>query len=180
MPALASGLSLCGRLRGSLPSLGFLPCKGPGAATQAVEGAPRRRVRQPQGPEPLSTRSPSDVPPTLPVSAPGKPMYLHIGEEVDGVDMRAEVGLLSRNLVIAGEMEAGCYPYTSHICSFFDFDTFGGHIKVGACPARPEPHPTPPETSQGAGLSTGGWRGRRGRRGAEAGEPSGGRRRLMC
>ncbi|KAK1327745.1 hypothetical protein QTO34_012651 [Cnephaeus nilssonii] len=60
---------------------------------------------------------------------PRKPRYLHIGEEVDGVDMRAEVGLLSRNLVIAGEMEAGCYPYTSHICSFFDFDTFGGHIK---------------------------------------------------
>lgn len=63
------------------------------------------------------------------VRVAGKPMYLHIGEEVDGVDMRAEVGLLSRNLVIAGEMEAGCYPYTSHICSFFDFDTFGGHIK---------------------------------------------------
>ncbi|XP_054569214.1 cell migration-inducing and hyaluronan-binding protein [Eptesicus fuscus] len=63
------------------------------------------------------------------VRVAGKPRYMHIGEEIDGVDMRAEVGLLSRNLVIAGEMEAGCYPYTSHICSFFDFDTFGGHIK---------------------------------------------------
>lgn len=63
-------------------------------------------------------------------SAPGKPRYLHIGEEIDGVDMRAEVGLLSRNIVIMGEMEDKCYPYSNHLCSFFDFDTFGGHIKV--------------------------------------------------
>lgn len=57
-------------------------------------------------------------------------MYLHIGEEIDGVDMRAEVGLLSRNIVVMGEMEAECYPYSNHLCNFFDFDTFGGHIKV--------------------------------------------------
>ncbi|XP_045437570.1 cell migration-inducing and hyaluronan-binding protein isoform X2 [Pipistrellus kuhlii] len=63
------------------------------------------------------------------VRVAGKPRFLHIGEEIDGVDMRAEVGLLSRNLVIEGEMEAACYPYASHLCSFFDFDTFGGHIK---------------------------------------------------
>ncbi|XP_024905843.1 cell migration-inducing and hyaluronan-binding protein isoform X4 [Pteropus alecto] len=63
------------------------------------------------------------------VRVAGKPMYLHMGEEVDGVDMRAEVGLLSRNLVVMGEMEDACYPYTKHVCSFFDFDTFGGHIK---------------------------------------------------
>ncbi|XP_027242158.1 cell migration-inducing and hyaluronan-binding protein-like [Cricetulus griseus] len=43
--------------------------------------------------------------------------------------MRAEVGLLTRNIVVMGEMEDQCYPYTSHICDFFDFDTFGGHIK---------------------------------------------------
>ncbi|XP_034523686.1 uncharacterized protein LOC117803698 [Ailuropoda melanoleuca] len=43
--------------------------------------------------------------------------------------MRAEVGLLTRNIVVMGEMEDSCYPYSSHICSFFDFDTFGGHIK---------------------------------------------------
>ncbi|XP_045142328.1 cell migration-inducing and hyaluronan-binding protein isoform X3 [Echinops telfairi] len=60
---------------------------------------------------------------------PGKPMYLHIGEEIDGVDMRAEVGLLTRNIVVMGEMEDACYPYNHHICDFFDFDTFGGHIK---------------------------------------------------
>ena len=57
-------------------------------------------------------------------------MYLHIGEEIDGVDMRAEVGLLSRNIVVMGEMEDECYPYSNHLCNFFDFDTFGGHIKV--------------------------------------------------
>ncbi|XP_027625045.1 cell migration-inducing and hyaluronan-binding protein [Tupaia chinensis] len=63
------------------------------------------------------------------VKVAGKPRYLHMGEEVDGVDMRAEVGLLSRNVVVMGEMEDRCYPYTNHVCSFFDFDTFGGHIK---------------------------------------------------
>ncbi|XP_003475512.1 cell migration-inducing and hyaluronan-binding protein [Cavia porcellus] len=63
------------------------------------------------------------------VKVAGKPRYLHIGEEIDGVDMRAEVGLLSRNIVIMGEMEDKCYPYSNHLCSFFDFDTFGGHIK---------------------------------------------------
>ncbi|XP_012867299.1 PREDICTED: cell migration-inducing and hyaluronan-binding protein [Dipodomys ordii] len=63
------------------------------------------------------------------VRVAGKPLYLHIGEEIDGVDMRAEVGLLSRNIVVMGEVEDKCYPYNSHVCSFFDFDTFGGHIK---------------------------------------------------
>jgi len=62
----------------------------------------------------------------------GKATYLHIGEVVDGVDMRAEVGLLSRNVVVMGEMEPQCYEYSSKLCSFFDFDTFGGHIKVAA------------------------------------------------
>uniref|UniRef100_A0A2K5CXS1 hyaluronoglucosaminidase n=1 Tax=Aotus nancymaae TaxID=37293 RepID=A0A2K5CXS1_AOTNA len=71
----------------------------------------------------ICCRSPASL------SALGKPMYLHIGEEIDGVDMRAEVGLLSRNIVVMGEMEDKCYPYRNHICNFFDFDTFGGHIK---------------------------------------------------
>lgn len=61
-----------------------------------------------------------------------------MGEVVDGVDMRAEVGLLSRNVAVMGEMEQQCYEYSSKLCSFFDFDTFGGHIKVRlepfACP----------------------------------------------
>nr|XP_036869469.1 cell migration-inducing and hyaluronan-binding protein [Manis javanica] len=63
------------------------------------------------------------------VKVAGKPRYLHVGEEIDGVDMRAEVGLLSRNIVVMGETEAECYPYSHHVCDFFDFDTFGGHIK---------------------------------------------------
>lgn len=58
----------------------------------------------------------------------GKPAYLHMGEEVDGVDMRAEVGLLSRNILIRGEMEPTCYG--NEACKFFSFDTFGGHFKV--------------------------------------------------
>uniref|UniRef100_A0A8C1U0Z4 Cell migration inducing hyaluronidase 1 n=1 Tax=Cyprinus carpio TaxID=7962 RepID=A0A8C1U0Z4_CYPCA len=63
------------------------------------------------------------------VRPPGKPAYLHIGEEVDGVDMRAEVGLLTRNILIRGEMEPTCYG--NEACKFFSFDTFGGHLKRG-------------------------------------------------
>ena len=48
------------------------------------------------------------------------------GEEDSGVDMRAEVGLLSRNIVIRGEMESACYP--PNPCDEVDYDTFGGHI----------------------------------------------------
>ncbi|KAF2977706.1 hypothetical protein EK904_007674 [Melospiza melodia maxima] len=65
------------------------------------------------------------------VKVAGKATYLHMGEVVDGVDMRAEVGLLSRNVLVMGEMEQQCYEYSSKLCSFFDFDTFGGHIKIG-------------------------------------------------
>uniref|UniRef100_A0A6Q2YND7 G8 domain-containing protein n=1 Tax=Esox lucius TaxID=8010 RepID=A0A6Q2YND7_ESOLU len=56
------------------------------------------------------------------------PAFLHMGEEVDGVDMRAEVGLLSRNILIRGEMDPSCYG--NEACKFFSFDTFGGHLKV--------------------------------------------------
>ena len=40
--------------------------------------------------------------------------------------MRAEVGLLSRNVVIRGEMESSCYP--PNPCNEVTYDTFGGHI----------------------------------------------------
>ena len=40
--------------------------------------------------------------------------------------MRAEVGLLSRNVVIRGEMESSCYP--PNPCEEVTYDTFGGHI----------------------------------------------------
>ncbi|KAL2088985.1 hypothetical protein ACEWY4_015884 [Coilia grayii] len=58
----------------------------------------------------------------------GKPVFVHMGEEVDGVDMRAEVGLLTRNVLVRGEMQPGCYG--NEACKFFDFDTFGAHLKV--------------------------------------------------
>uniref|UniRef100_A0A8C7ZSG7 hyaluronoglucosaminidase n=1 Tax=Oryzias sinensis TaxID=183150 RepID=A0A8C7ZSG7_9TELE len=57
----------------------------------------------------------------------GKPQYTHVGEVIDGVDMRAEVALLSRNILIYGEMENSCY---GDFCQYFNYDTFGGHIKV--------------------------------------------------
>uniref|UniRef100_A0A674NM14 hyaluronoglucosaminidase n=1 Tax=Takifugu rubripes TaxID=31033 RepID=A0A674NM14_TAKRU len=61
------------------------------------------------------------------VVCPGKPQFLHVGEVVDGVDMRAEVALLSRNILIYGEMETSCY---GKMCRFYGHDTFGGHIKI--------------------------------------------------
>uniref|UniRef100_A0AAQ6ACE0 G8 domain-containing protein n=1 Tax=Amphiprion ocellaris TaxID=80972 RepID=A0AAQ6ACE0_AMPOC len=63
------------------------------------------------------------------VKVKGKAKFVHVGEEVDGVDMRAEVGLLSRNILLRGEMEPGCYG--NEACKFFSFDTFGGHLKRG-------------------------------------------------
>ncbi|XP_045929973.1 cell migration-inducing and hyaluronan-binding protein [Micropterus dolomieu] len=62
------------------------------------------------------------------VRVQGKAQFIHMGEEVDGVDMRAEVGLLSRNILLRGVMEPGCYG--NEACKFFNFDTFGGHLKV--------------------------------------------------
>ncbi|KAM5184978.1 cell surface hyaluronidase CEMIP2 isoform 1-T1 [Callospermophilus lateralis] len=56
------------------------------------------------------------------------PQFLHMGEIIDGVDMRAEVGILTRNIVIHGEMEDSCYG--DNHCQFFDYDTFGGHIMI--------------------------------------------------
>ncbi|CAJ0942299.1 unnamed protein product [Ranitomeya imitator] len=57
-----------------------------------------------------------------------RPMYFHMGEITEGLDMRAEVGVLTRNIVIQGEMEETCYG--NNQCKFFNFDTFGGHIKI--------------------------------------------------
>uniref|UniRef100_A0A8C5WC76 hyaluronoglucosaminidase n=1 Tax=Leptobrachium leishanense TaxID=445787 RepID=A0A8C5WC76_9ANUR len=57
-----------------------------------------------------------------------KPLFFHMGEIIDGIDMRAEVGDLTRNILIQGEMEPECYG--DNQCQFFNFDTFGGHIKI--------------------------------------------------
>ncbi|XP_066448876.1 inactive cell surface hyaluronidase CEMIP2-like isoform X2 [Eleutherodactylus coqui] len=62
------------------------------------------------------------------VKIDGSPLYLHVGEVIDGIDMRAEVGLLTRNIVIKGEMETSCYG--DNHCQFFNYDTFGGQIKI--------------------------------------------------
>ena len=56
----------------------------------------------------------------------GKIQFPHFGEIDSGVDMRGEVGLLSRNIIIQGEMEKNCYG--DQLCDVYDFDTFGGHI----------------------------------------------------
>ena len=49
------------------------------------------------------------------------------------MDERAEVGLLSRNIVIKGVMHKKC-NYTNDferkVCNRFNRDTFGGQIKV--------------------------------------------------
>lgn len=58
----------------------------------------------------------------------GKAQFLHVGEIMDGIDMRAEVGMLTRNIVIEGEMEDSCYG--DNWCQFFKHDTFGGHLKI--------------------------------------------------
>ncbi|XP_037549279.1 cell migration-inducing and hyaluronan-binding protein-like [Nematolebias whitei] len=62
------------------------------------------------------------------VRVKGKAQFIHMGEEVDGVDMRAEVGLLTRNILLRGETEPNCY--SNDACKFFTFDPFGGHLKV--------------------------------------------------
>ncbi|KAM8983358.1 cell surface hyaluronidase CEMIP2 isoform 1-T3 [Ara ararauna] len=56
------------------------------------------------------------------------PQFPHVGEVIDGVDMRAEVGILTRNILIKGETADACYRKKE--CQFFNYDTFGGHIKI--------------------------------------------------
>uniref|UniRef100_A0A4W3GVJ4 hyaluronoglucosaminidase n=1 Tax=Callorhinchus milii TaxID=7868 RepID=A0A4W3GVJ4_CALMI len=62
------------------------------------------------------------------VKIDGIPQYLHMGEVIDGIDMRAEVGLLNRKIIIKGEMEDVCYG--ENHCHFFNYDTFGGQIRI--------------------------------------------------
>uniref|UniRef100_A0A8C8RDF3 hyaluronoglucosaminidase n=1 Tax=Pelusios castaneus TaxID=367368 RepID=A0A8C8RDF3_9SAUR len=56
------------------------------------------------------------------------PQFLHMGDVIDGIDMRAEVGVLTRNILIKGEMEKSCYA--GNQCQYFNYDTFGGQIKI--------------------------------------------------
>ncbi|XP_076436577.1 cell surface hyaluronidase-like [Babylonia areolata] len=57
------------------------------------------------------------------------PKFTHYGEITDGIDMRGEVALLSRNIVIEGAMEDRC-PLSNGNCDQVKFDTYGGHIKI--------------------------------------------------
>jgi len=52
--------------------------------------------------------------------------WFHFGETEEGMSMQGEVGLLSRNVVIRGEMESTCYGGQN--CAAYNFDTFGGQI----------------------------------------------------
>ncbi|XP_046367425.2 cell surface hyaluronidase-like [Haliotis rufescens] len=54
--------------------------------------------------------------------------YMHWGDMIDGVDERAEIGLLTRNILIQGRMENTCPPSNGN-CDKFSYDTFGGHLE---------------------------------------------------
>ncbi|KAF0314127.1 Cell surface hyaluronidase [Amphibalanus amphitrite] len=58
----------------------------------------------------------------------GPVWYTHWGEVTDGVEMQAEVGMLTRNVRFHGQMEDSCYG--GNQCDIFDYDTFGGQIKM--------------------------------------------------
>lgn len=55
--------------------------------------------------------------------------YEHFGEIVDRVDMRGEVALLTRNIVIEGEIGNACVASNGN-CDKESKDTFGGQFKV--------------------------------------------------
>ncbi|XP_041366995.1 cell surface hyaluronidase-like [Gigantopelta aegis] len=57
----------------------------------------------------------------------------HFGEVFDNVDERGEVALLTRQIVIEGDMEERCYsnsPAEADACDKFAEDVFGGHLKM--------------------------------------------------
>eukprot|EP00058_Branchiostoma_floridae_P001602 XP_002587090.1 hypothetical protein BRAFLDRAFT_242699 [Branchiostoma floridae] len=62
------------------------------------------------------------------VKISGEIQYNHFGEISDDVDLRGEVGLLTRNIKFQGEMEDSCYG--DNFCQFFDYDTYGGHLMI--------------------------------------------------
>ena len=64
----------------------------------------------------------------------GTVLHTHLGTpSAQGINTRAEVGLLTRNIRIHGEMEPGCYD--PNLCQWFDYDTFGGQTQVRrTCP----------------------------------------------
>ena len=57
-------------------------------------------------------------------------LHTHVAESYHGVDMFAEVGLLTRRVKIHGEMEDECYDEEINNCEKFPFDNYGGHTKA--------------------------------------------------
>ncbi|XP_033758561.1 cell surface hyaluronidase-like [Pecten maximus] len=57
------------------------------------------------------------------------PKFMHFGEIDTNIDMRGEVALLSRNIIIEGAVNSFC-PSVNENCKTYNYDTFGGHIKA--------------------------------------------------
>jgi cell migration-inducing and hyaluronan-binding protein len=55
--------------------------------------------------------------------------FTHLVVNAPGISFNAEIGLLSRDIKVHGEMEADCYG-TAYLCDFYDYDTYGGHIQM--------------------------------------------------
>ena len=55
----------------------------------------------------------------------------HFGMILNNVDMRGEVALLTRNIVIEAELQPTCPPENENCEEANNMDSFGGHIKVG-------------------------------------------------
>jgi len=60
----------------------------------------------------------------------GEILYTHFGEIYETIDMRAEVGLLTRNILIHGEMGEDCLDANTNACKDLGFDNYGGHTQA--------------------------------------------------
>jgi len=60
----------------------------------------------------------------------GEVRFTHFGEIYETIDMRAEVGLLTRNILIHGEMGEECLDANTNACKDLGFDNYGGHTKA--------------------------------------------------
>ena len=60
----------------------------------------------------------------------GELKYDHYADTYETIEMRAEVGLLTRNVLIHGAMGEKCLDVDSAACQAVGFDNFGGHTKA--------------------------------------------------
>ena len=56
--------------------------------------------------------------------------HTHFGMILNNVDMRGEVALLTRNIVIEAETQPICPQQNGNCDQTGNLDTFGGHVKV--------------------------------------------------